>query len=92
MRMIRGLCETGSSLRHWRSTLIVMGGKGNPPWGRAHSPQSPGPTPAQKNFAPRQNWDLSTRRSTEETAVRSVPIAIRDEERWRAQGSLESSA
>jgi hypothetical protein len=32
------------------------------------------------------------RRSTEETALKSVRIALRDEGRWRAQGSLESSA
>jgi hypothetical protein len=32
------------------------------------------------------------RRSTLETAVKSVSIAMRDEERWRAQASPESSA
>jgi hypothetical protein len=32
------------------------------------------------------------RRSTEATALRSVRIAMRDEERWRAQASRESSA
>jgi hypothetical protein len=32
------------------------------------------------------------RRSTEETALKSVRIALRDEERWRAQASRESSA
>jgi hypothetical protein len=32
------------------------------------------------------------RRSTEETALKSVRIAMRDEERWRAKTSLENSA
>ena len=32
------------------------------------------------------------RRSTEESALKSVKIALRDEERWRAQASPESSA
>ena len=32
------------------------------------------------------------RRSTEETALKSVRIALRDEERWRAKTSPESSA
>ena len=32
------------------------------------------------------------RRSTKETALKSVRIALRDEERWRAQASRESSA
>jgi hypothetical protein len=32
------------------------------------------------------------RRSTEETAVKSVRIALRDEERWRSKASPESSA
>jgi hypothetical protein len=64
----------------------------NAPWGEGPFAPIARANPAQKNFALRQNWVLSTRRSTEETVVSSVPIAIRDEERWRAQGSLESSA
>ena len=32
------------------------------------------------------------RRSTEETALKSVTIAMRDEELWRSKASLESSA
>jgi hypothetical protein len=32
------------------------------------------------------------RRSTEETALKSVRIALRDEERWRSKASPESSA